>query len=235
MSIRPVHPFPARMAPELALKSCEELETESVVLDPMIGSGTAARHAAEFGRQAIGFDLDPLAVLISKVWTTPVNDQEIEAGFLAVLKPALAIDPNLIELPWIDDDDETRSFIEYWFGRSQIQEFRCLAYVLLRIALSASECVPRPLSACRRPEIFPTREVRYRETRYLFCELRAMPGSASDERINDGARACALLRQFPDGFHGGNVQFARRIQPHLGLKIADRRLGSGAVHTVYGA
>ena len=28
MSIRPVHPFPARMAPELALKSFEELDTE---------------------------------------------------------------------------------------------------------------------------------------------------------------------------------------------------------------
>ena len=145
MSIRPVHPFPARMAPELALKSCEELETESVVLDPMIGSGTAARHAAEFGHQAIGFDLDPLAVLISKVWTTPVNDQEIEAGFLAVLKPALAIDPNLVELPWIDDDDETRSFIEYWFGRPQIQELRCLAYVLLNAHIVLDEPVSAPV------------------------------------------------------------------------------------------
>ncbi len=130
MIIRPIHPFPARMAPELALKSFEELESGFVVLDPMTGSGTVARHASEFGHQAIGFDLDPLAVLISKVWTTPVDDQEIEAGFLAVLKSALAIDPNLIELPWIDDDDETRNFIEYWFGKPQIKELRCLAYTL---------------------------------------------------------------------------------------------------------
>ena len=49
------------------------------------------------------------------------------------------------------------------------------------------------------------------------------------------ARWHALLSQFPNGFHGGNVQFAARVQPHLGLKIADRGLGSGTVHTVYGA
>ena len=145
MIIRPIHPFPARMAPELALKSFEELESRSVVLDPMTGSGTVARHAAEFGHRAIGFDLDPLAVLISKVWTTPVDDQEIESGFSAVLKSALAVDPNLVKLPWIDDDDETRNFIEYWFGKSQIQELRCLAYTLSNAHVVLEEPVSIPV------------------------------------------------------------------------------------------
>ena len=41
-----IHPFPARMAPELALQSLGLLES-GVVLDPMTGSGTVARVAKD--------------------------------------------------------------------------------------------------------------------------------------------------------------------------------------------
>ena len=64
---------------------------------------------------------------------------------------------------------------------------------------------------------------------------RSIGVRARDRSARDAAQACALLSQFANGFHGGYVQFAARLQPHLGLKIADRGLGSGAVHTVYGA
>jgi DNA modification methylase len=67
--IRTIHPFPARMAPELALETLNDLAANSVVLDPMSGSGTVIRQAAEMGHRPIGFDMDPLAVLMSQVWT----------------------------------------------------------------------------------------------------------------------------------------------------------------------
>ncbi|MBO9325941.1 MAG: hypothetical protein J7463_11270 [Roseiflexus sp.] len=66
---KPIHPFPARMAPELALRAIEELEPLSTILDPMMGSGTVVRVAAEAGHRAIGQDIDPLAVLMTRVWT----------------------------------------------------------------------------------------------------------------------------------------------------------------------
>ena len=72
--IRPIHPFPARMAPDLAVAELRSLRPGSVVLDPMSGSGTVLRQAADLGHRPIGFDLDPLAVLMTKVWTTPVDD-----------------------------------------------------------------------------------------------------------------------------------------------------------------
>src|SRR6218665_3599771 len=75
--IRTIHPFPARMAPELALKSLKRLVPGSVVLDPMSGSGTVIRQAAELGLRPIGFDMDPLAVLMSRVWTKFVDDELI--------------------------------------------------------------------------------------------------------------------------------------------------------------
>jgi predicted RNA methylase len=70
MKLTPIHPFPARMAPEIVFKELQGLPVSQVVLDPMAGSGTVLRAAAELGHQAIGFDLDPLAVLMSRVWTT---------------------------------------------------------------------------------------------------------------------------------------------------------------------
>ena len=69
--VRPIHPFPARMASEIALKASESLPAHSTILDPMVGSGTVLRIAAEHGHNGIGYDMDPMAVLLSKVWVTP--------------------------------------------------------------------------------------------------------------------------------------------------------------------
>ena len=71
----PIHPFPARMAPGIALQAMPEDSEQLRVLDPMMGSGTVLAMARARGHRGFGFDLDPLAVLISKVWTT-ANDPD---------------------------------------------------------------------------------------------------------------------------------------------------------------
>jgi hypothetical protein len=119
-----IHPFPARMAPELALQALKLVPKNGVVVDPMAGSGTVLRQATDLGLQAVGFDLDPLAVLMSRVWTTTVEDARIAAIYDAVRKLAPAADPGDIELPWIDDDEETRKFVAYWFGNAQSAALR---------------------------------------------------------------------------------------------------------------
>ena len=130
MHIRPVHPFPARMAPEVAIGTLRDLPMASVVLDPMAGSGTVLRHAGDMGHAALGYDVDPLAVLISKVWITPVRDDAIETVYQDVLRDALSRDPLDVALPWIDDDDETRAFIDYWFATEQRRDLRCISAAL---------------------------------------------------------------------------------------------------------
>ena len=128
--IRPIHPFPARMAPELAVTRLRKLPAQSVILDPMSGSGTVIRQATEIGHEAVGFDLDPLAVLMTRVWTMPVDDNEISALTAAVLEAAQRLDADDISLPWIDDDRETAEFVQFWFGARQRADLRRLAYVL---------------------------------------------------------------------------------------------------------
>src|SRR5436309_2882500 len=75
--IHPIHPFPARMAPEIALQESARLAAGSLVLDPMAGSGTVLRTASEWGHRAYGYDMDPLAVLMARVWTTPLDPDEL--------------------------------------------------------------------------------------------------------------------------------------------------------------
>ena len=72
-SSRTVHPFPARMASEVALRALDGLPRGSSVLDPLCGSGLVVRRALDCGHIGIGPDIDPLAVLMAKVWTSKLS------------------------------------------------------------------------------------------------------------------------------------------------------------------
>lgn len=128
--MKPVHPFPARMAPDLALERLALLQRGSRILDPMVGSGTVLRQAISLGHRATGFDLDPLAVLMARVWTTPVADEAIERMASRIIDHARSMDAGVIRLPWIDDDAETTAFIGYWFGQEQAADLRRIAFAL---------------------------------------------------------------------------------------------------------
>ena len=128
--LQPIHPFPARMAPEVALARLEAADRGAVVLDPMSGSGTVVRHATLVGHRAIGFDTDPLAVLMTRVWTTPIDTGKALSALPRFLEFVRGMNPSQIVLPAIDDDTETANFVDYWFGRRQQESLRRLASAL---------------------------------------------------------------------------------------------------------
>src|SRR5438105_15609569 len=84
----PIHPFPARMSPGIALEALGGSNAPLRVLDPMAGSGTVLAVARANGHRAFGADLDPLAVLLTRVWTRTVNADVVHDMATEVLNRA---------------------------------------------------------------------------------------------------------------------------------------------------
>jgi DNA modification methylase len=68
------HVYPARMHPVTAARLVRAFSPEgATVLDPFCGSGTVLVEAMIAGRRAVGVDLNPLAVRLARLKTTPFD------------------------------------------------------------------------------------------------------------------------------------------------------------------
>jgi DNA modification methylase len=131
----PVHPFPARMAPGIALDIIEAAEKPIRVLDPMMGSGTVLAVARAKGHKAVGVDIDPLAVLVSKVWTTSIDSEEVRDKAIEVLARAredFTSRRDSQAYPRSTNPD-TRRFVAYWFDAYARKQLAALAAAIERV------------------------------------------------------------------------------------------------------
>jgi hypothetical protein len=131
----PIHPFPARMAPGIALDALGDDNVPLRVLDPMAGSGTVLAVARSKGHRAFGFDLDPLAVLLAGVWTRSVDADRVKDTAEEVLNRAKKAFANLrtgAAYP-TRSDTETRKFIRYWFDDYARRQLAALAIAIRRV------------------------------------------------------------------------------------------------------
>ena len=122
------HKYPAKFIPQLA-KRCIEENTNSngVVCDPFMGCGTTLIESLVSGRKVVGVDINPVAYLISKVKTTPINPEKLKTEIDKVL---LDLDiyfksnnkqktlSKVEILPKLPINDR----IEYWFPDKKIRE-----------------------------------------------------------------------------------------------------------------
>src|SRR3954454_19404972 len=115
------------MAADIALSRLRRLQPGAIVLDPMAGSGTVVRTASDRGLRGLGFDLDPLAVLMARVWTRPIDPQKLRSRARHVLEEA-ANPPVHLHLPWIDADPQTSAFVAFWFAPRQQTELRRISH-----------------------------------------------------------------------------------------------------------
>lgn len=96
----------------------------------MCGSGVVLRIASELGHESVGYDVDPLAVLMSRVWTRKRNHATLPSRAGEVVINAKRRRCDYVDLPWVASCDETRSFIEYWFSEPQRTQLSRLAFAL---------------------------------------------------------------------------------------------------------
>jgi site-specific DNA-methyltransferase (cytosine-N4-specific) len=72
-----LHPYPAKFIPQIPSELIRAYSKPGdVVLDPMCGSGTTLVEAISLGRPALGNDINPVSVLITRAKTTPLNDHQ---------------------------------------------------------------------------------------------------------------------------------------------------------------
>ncbi len=131
----PVHPFPARMSPGIALEALNKPGPKLRVLDPMMGSGTVLAVARSLGHRATGVDLDPLAVLISKVWTSAIDPEAVTKRGEIVLARARQHFATMTtgEAYPLNADTETKEFLRYWFDDYARRQVAALARAIRRV------------------------------------------------------------------------------------------------------
>jgi len=116
------HAFPAKFPPQLPAKFIQSLtKPGETVLDPMMGSGTTVLEAFLLGRKAIGFDIDPLALLLTKTKITPIHPHQVLVlGREIVHRAKISFHERRNEIEYELNtfwDEETKDFINYWFAK----------------------------------------------------------------------------------------------------------------------
>ena len=123
-----IHPYPAMMIPQVARRLIGEYGCEGgVLLDPYCGTGTTLLEGMLAGLESTGTDLNPLARLIAKTKTTPVDlyrldgaiEDFIEFGFDA--SKSGNVDIGLPDIPNVD----------YWFSE-RVQRDLALAHSYIK-------------------------------------------------------------------------------------------------------
>jgi DNA modification methylase len=124
-----IHAFAAKFPPQLPRAFIESLTLPGdLVLDPMNGSGTTVLEAYILNRKGIGCDIDPLAVKITRVKTTPLDVDcfqlvpELIRNASNLLRDKEKIDGALLSR----FDPKTKEFIDYWFFPETQRELMAL-------------------------------------------------------------------------------------------------------------
>lgn len=141
MYMRPIHPFPARMAPDAISHWLDDLPVNSLVLDPMCGSGVVLRQSLARNHRAIGFDIDPLAVLMSRIWNNTDDLSKLPGIARELVREAKSVRASYASLPSVKHCKETREFIDYWFAEPQKRALAKLSHTLEK----HRDTLPRPL------------------------------------------------------------------------------------------
>ena len=121
-----LHQYPARMHPEIATRMIAKYATgtKTVVLDPFMGSGGVLVEAMLHGNNSIGIDLNPFAVLLSKVKTTPLDPKKLEKIFQELITLSNTDFKNGVT--YDNAPDKLKDKMDFWYPTDPIQKLPIL-------------------------------------------------------------------------------------------------------------
>ena len=122
------HKYPGKFIPQIpswAINKYLNPKSPGTVFDPFCGSGTTLVESLVRGHNAIGTDIDPLSVLISKVKSTPVNVDDLQRVKEWVLKE-IETDGKPEFIPECDN-------ILHWFSEEAIEKLSIIRTAIDKI------------------------------------------------------------------------------------------------------
>lgn len=122
------------MAPSIVQRRLRS-KRKLLVLDPMAGSGTTIVAARLSGHRAVGFDTDPLALIIAKAWSSDVDAKRIQRRADKILAQAKKRYGRISCGDAYPDksDRETRAFIRFWFDLTNRRQLTALSERILEV------------------------------------------------------------------------------------------------------
>ena len=125
------HQYPARMHPEIATRLIEKysVNSKTVVLDPFMGSGGVLVESMLHGNNSIGIDLNPFAVLLSKVKTTPLDPKKLEKTLEDIQSTANEDYKNKITF----DNTPEKLDLPFWYPKDPIEKLPILKNAIYQI------------------------------------------------------------------------------------------------------
>ena len=135
-----IHPYTAKLIPHIPRYFIEKYTQEyNIVFDPFCGSGTSLLSARLLERNAIGIDINPLAVLISEVKTTPLDIYKLSTTIHWFKENIKNLNKKInVEFPNID----------YWFCRKAKDELSKIKFCIETMNGKFDENVYKFLLVC---------------------------------------------------------------------------------------
>ena len=122
-----IHPYPAMLHPLLVDFLVKQYlsNTRAVILDPFCGSGVTLLQGLTHGHDVVGFDINPIALLISEAKTTAYKEETFRREYDDLKKNILR--KGAIDVPPIKN-------IEIWYDSRVVADLGRIRYVLKRKA-----------------------------------------------------------------------------------------------------
>lgn len=120
------HRYPAKFIPQIVRKLIEDYAPDNtqLVCDPFGGCGTTLVEAKLLGHKSIGFDINPVAKLITQTKTTPIRPRALVNNRNKFLKYYETTTPHF---------SNRHKRISYWFDEETVYELDRIYFAIKKI------------------------------------------------------------------------------------------------------
>lgn len=122
-----IHTYPAMFIPQVARRLLENYsQMGETICDIFCGSGSALIESKLLGRNALGIDLNPLAIFLAKAKTKPIDPSKLTDEYFKLLREIGKIKDQEIEKPIFNN-------IDFWFKEKVVIQLAKIKKAILKI------------------------------------------------------------------------------------------------------